>query len=222
MRYRISQEILLSKEEVGLGSEGNSFVVKEKTLPENRDEGEMLEKVISISRPGTMKDISLFRPEASQYSVWLDGKRYFSETRFDEKKKGNDCENALSLRNSGQAHERFPFPEGTGVFCYFLQVIECANYTGFIKKAIEKKAGQMNFHLIWEGHPYIGQQYLVPDELFTRARLSFDGGMAGEEHRFSLAFGDQMLFYFVNNDGQMTRKLWISEGLSFLMRNGDE
>ena len=98
-------------------------------------------------------------------------------------------------------------------------MIECAGHTGFIEKAIGQKAGRMRFHLIWEGYPYVGEQYLIPDGPIVQAELSYDGEFEGKEHRFALSFGDQVIFYFVGPKGKMSRKLWVAQGLTLLKKD---
>ena len=206
------------KRESGLSSQKKSFVVKESILPRGGDPNKVLEKVVAISKLGQIDKLPLFRPEAAQYSVWFDGKKYFSETKIDEEKKVMRVK-LVSSEKQWSGTRTFPFPQGTGVFCYFLQVIECAGHTGFIKEAIRRKKGQMTFHVIWEGYPYIQEQYLnIPDELFSEARLSYDEGGLDGDHRFSLDIAGQTIFYFVDKAGHMTRKLWISQGYSLLMK----
>ena len=206
------------KREAGLGSQKQSFVVKESILPEGEGPEQALEKVVAISKLDQRNQISLFRPTVAQYSVWFDGKKYFSETKVDEDKKVMRVK-LISSEKQWSGTREFPLPKSPGLFCYFLQIIECANYTGFIREAIRRETGQMNFHVIWEGYPYFQEQYLdVPDEPFSEARLSYDSTTTKGEHRFSLDIAGQVIFYFVDDAGYMTRKLWISQGYSLLMK----
>ena len=203
------------KKETGLDQNKKLFVTKEQILPEDNDENKVLEKVISMSKPGKIKDIPLFRPESSQYTVWFDGKKYFSQTKIDEKHKELTVQ-LISPEKQWMGLKKFSFPVDSLHFCYFLQVIECMNYTGFIQKAIKHQAQEMSFYLVWEGYPYIQEQYLIPDGPFVQAKLTYEEKISDKEHRFSLSFGNQVLFYFVDNIGQTTRKIWISQGLGLL------
>ncbi len=221
--YSYKAEYLLSdksgnyvvKRENGLDQNKKFFVTKEQILPKNKDEDSALEKVISMSKPGKIKGVPLFRPESSQYTVWFDGKKYFSQTKIDEVRKELVIK-LISPEDQWMGLKRFSFPVGSPYFCYFLQVIECINYTGFIEKAIKQKAQEMSFYLIWEGYPYIQEQYLIPDGPFGSAKLAYEEKISDDEHRFSLSFGNQVLFYFVNNIGQITRKIWIAQGYGLL------
>ena len=204
--------------ESGREEKNRSFVIKEKIVPEKGDKNHPLEKAIVFSDIGTLGGRPVFRPKASQYAVWFEGEKHLSETKLNSEEKSMTVK--FSSQNGGRANTReIPFPQGNGLFCYFLQVIECAGHTGFIEKAMEKKTGQMNFHIIWEGYPFVGEQYPIPEELFSEAKLSYDGMMMEGGYRFSLETAGQTLFYFVNNEGQMTRKLWISQGYSLLKKD---
>ena len=201
--------------EVGLDKNKKFFVTKEQILPPNKNQKKVLEKVISMSKPGTFKGRPLLRPETSQYTVWFDGEKYFSQTRIDEDNKEMIVK-LISPEKQWTGSKKVSFPERENHFCYFLQIIECAHYTGFIKKATQKKSKEMKLHIIWEGHPYIHEQYLIAENLFTPAILTYEEKVSDEEHRFSLSFDNQILLYFVSNLGQLTRKIWISQGYGLL------
>ena len=206
------------KRDIGFAKEGKSFVVKEK-INSNDGESKPLEKLISISKAGKVKGIGLLRPEVSQYTVWFSGKKYFSESRLNKKNRSMIVK-LISPEEQWSGEREFKFPDSKGYYCYFSQVVECASYSGFLQKAMNTESGVMNFHIIWEGYPYIQEQYLnMPDEFFSKAQLSYDGKNKLGEYRFSLSFGSQVIFYFVDKKGRMIKRLWIAQGYSLIKQN---
>ncbi|PJB54401.1 MAG: hypothetical protein CO099_01815, partial [Bdellovibrio sp. CG_4_9_14_3_um_filter_39_7] len=53
-------------------------------------EGKVLEQAVIFSNPGRVKEVSLSRPEISQYTVWFEGKKYFTEIKLNPKSKTLD------------------------------------------------------------------------------------------------------------------------------------
>ena len=107
------------------------------------------------------------------------------------------------------------FPKMTGVFCYFSQILECANLSGFIDEATKRQAGSMKVLIIWEGFPYIHEQYLnIPKEVFLNATFAYDGKNQNNERRFTLKFAGQSIFYFVDKKNRLLKMFWVSQGLS--------
>jgi hypothetical protein len=196
----------------GLNSQ-KQLVLKQKTAQMTDDK--IIEQSIVISTPGTLKKtVPLLRPFRSQYSIWFEGKKYFTETRLDPGKRGIVLK--LISPDKDWNGERFvELPKGTGAFCYFTQLIECVRFSTFIDQAIEKTSGEMNLHIIWEGYPFFQQQYPdMSEELVSAATFSYDGKNENGEHRFSLKFQGQSIFYLLDDKLSLTKMLWVSQGLS--------
>lgn len=199
--------------ESGRLGQNNKFAVRQKIMSFERDQ-QILEQLISISQTGRLKNLFVLRPEKSQYTVWFDGQRYFSELTVDVENKSLVIE-MQSPEDKWNGRKEVAFPTGTGVYCFYSQVIECAAFTGFINKAIQEKAGEMNFHLIWDGYPYIMEQYIgIPEQVFSPATLSYDGVTDDGEQRFLLRFYGETIFFMVNKNGKYDKQLWVSQGLS--------
>lgn len=196
----------------------NRYVVKQQIrLPDG--ERKVLEQSISFSQIGKLRgEIDILRPALSQYTVWFDGDRYFSELKTDVEKKSLVV-NMVSPEPEWNGERTIPFPDDNAVYCYFSQLIECAFITGFIEKAIDKRAGSMNMIILWEGYPFYMQQYPeIPQEPFTRAVLEFDGQTKDQGLRFSLRFSGQSIFYFVTKSGRYDRHFWVAQGLSVVRK----
>lgn len=204
--------------ESGRMADEPKYMVKEKMYVPGQKE-EVVEKLVSISTVGDVKGLRLLRPERSQYTVWFDGQKYFTELKIDIKNKKMLVEMESPEREWNGSQE-FNFPKGTGVYCFFSQVIECASITGFINKAIEAQAGTMRFHIVWAGYPYIMEQYLgIERNVFTKASLEYDGQTEDGDNRFMLRFAGETVFYIVNpSSGQFTKKMWVSQGVTQTLR----
>ena len=205
--------------ERGVRKSSNEFVVKREVYPEDRNKSKILEKSISISKIGNLKKtVKILRPHQSQYVVWFDGKKYSNEIKL------NTTTRKLELKldspeKQWQGKREFDLPNTNAVYCFFNQVIECAQVTGFISKAYEKGFGKMNFYVIWNGFPYFHEQYLnLEQSIFSKAVLEYDGqDKKTGELKFSLNTSGQAIFYILNDSFKLKKKFWISQGLSMLM-----
>ena len=181
-----------------------------------KDRNRIVEKSIALATLGTLKSVNILRPKISQYAVWFNKKRYFSELKWDNKTRSIVLR-MQSPEERWNGSKRIAVPKGTGVFCFFSMVMECAAATGFIKKAVSKGVGSMNFYVIWDGHPYIREQYQnLPEGIFSPAELAFEGAGEGGEQKFSLSVGGEAMFYFVRQKGILEKMFWVSQGMSMV------
>lgn len=200
-----------------------ALVTKERVLPPGGDgDGDgFLERTVAVAAAGTggPGDVPLLVPRFSQHTVWLEGGRHFVETRFAPDGRTMDARLASpEARWSGR--RSFPVPEGAGALCYVLQVVECAGYAGFVREAVRRGVGRMRLTLVWEGWPYVREQYQgLPEGPFGQAVLSYDGPAPDGGRRFSLDVGGQSILYVVDGDGKMTKRFWISQGSTLLIRD---
>ena len=198
--------------------EKNKKIVTKKQIFDLKNGGKkILEKSISISRRGRLKGrTTILRPEISQYTVWFEGKKYFSELKLNPKAKGLDVR-LISPEEQWNSIKTVSFPDRRGIYCFFEQVIECIRTTNFIHTAINKKAGKMKLFIIWNGHPYFQEQYEnIPNQVFSKAVFKYDGYTPSGEVRFTLQVAGQSIFYFLDNKKELIKKFWISQGLSMV------
>lgn len=201
--------------ESGLASDKKHIVSKYRVFSDDKPDRKVLEQSITFATPGLLKNsIKLMRPYKSQYKVWFDGKLYQSETSLDPKNKSLVVK-MKSPEKQWTGTRSFRFPGGNGLFCYFSQLVECVRYTGFIEKAMKVKAGKMNLHIIWDGFPYIQEQYLnIKNEPFAAAVLEYDGQTNEKDHRFSLSVSGNVLFYLFNDSYEYAKIFWPAQGYS--------
>lgn len=199
--------------ESGLSNGGKSVVSKYKVT--SSESNKVLEQAIIFSTPGVLKNkIRLLRPDKSQYKVWFDGKLYQSETIVDTGSRSLIVR-LKSPEKQWQGTQKHRFPGGNGVFCYFSQLVDCVHFTGFIQRAIKAKAGKMKFHVIWDGYPFIAEQYLnINDEPFASAVMEYDGKTREGEQRFSLNVAGSVIFYLFSEKYEYAKMLWPAQGFS--------
>jgi hypothetical protein len=199
------------------GRSQKRFVSKRQVLPFDDDKSKVLEQGIAISEIGVVgKNFKIMRPYKSQYSVWFDGKKYQSNITLNSKTRKLDVK-LKSPEKQWNGVQSFSFPDSKSIYCFFSQVLECAAITGYFSKVLEKKRGQMNFYIIWDGYPYFQEQYLnVPSTIFSKAQFNYDGRNKLGESRFSLKFGGQVLFYLLDKKNEFVKKFWITQGLSMV------
>lgn len=192
----------------------NNRIITKYQVKARDAEAKVLEQAVIFSNPGKVKDVSLSRPEISQYSVWFEGKKYFTEIKFNPKMKTLDFK-LESPEKQWNGTKSLPLPKNAILMCFLGQIMECAKQTGFIDKSIKAQTGTMNFYLIIEGYPYFQEQYLgIEDSPLISAQLTYDGTNQQREKRYSLNFSGQSIFYFLNEKQEMIKKFWVSQGLT--------
>ena len=200
----ISGDFILSRE-AGASASQKEFVVKGQLLADSQ----VVEQLISIS------DIEkkLLQPNTSQYTVWINKEKNFSEISQDK------VLNQLIIRlkspdpaNNGVKF--FTLPENAQNICFFSQIMECARYEGFIARATKEK-DSMEINLIWDGYPFFHKLLEnFPPKLYSPGKLVFSGKNKNGDKRFILRIeGDEILFELDSKD-KLLRRVWISKGIT--------
>lgn len=203
--------------DTGYIKKSNDLFVKSRITTADDDGGKpkVLEQLIVVSNPGVLgKKVKALRPKVSQYVVWLEGQKFFSELKVNIKEQKLDV-TMKSNEPDWNGKKSFDFPKGTGVFCFFSQLYECVGITGFFEKASTSEGGEMNFHIIWEGYPYFSEQYTdISSQPFSRANFKYDGKNPQGEMRFTLTVDNQSIFYFLDKNKEFSKMFWVAQGLS--------
>jgi hypothetical protein len=175
-----------------------------------------LEKSIMVSQMGSIKEnnkrVMVMRPFASEFTVWLEGKRYDSKMRLDAQSKSILVE-LNSPEEKWKGKSSIPVPKGKQ-FCFFSQIPDCLYHNSLLTKAKESAGGDMSFYVVWEGYPYIQDQFSgIGAKLFSPATLKFDG-----EHKSMLHFlvevDGQNIVYHFSKSFDLVRMFWIAQGVS--------
>ncbi|MFA6236994.1 MAG: hypothetical protein WC635_06670 [Bacteriovorax sp.] len=203
----------------GFNKKENTLVTKRSLEMIDKENDNILEQTIVLSDIGSIKKKrTILRPKLSQYSVWFEGKKYFSELKLNTQKKSIEVK-MVSPEAQWNGTKLFKLPNTKALYCFFSQVIECAKTAGFISKAIQKESGSMNFYVIWEGYPYLNETFSdFPLELFSKAQLEYDGKIKEQEKRFNLKVAGQSIFFIVDENKQMKKMFWVSQGISMVSK----
>jgi hypothetical protein len=196
----------------------NKIQLRQKLLGQTSDK-KPLEKSITISQVGVIKTkkgktLSI-RPFISQFSIWFEKKKYFSQFKLNKKEKKLD----LILRSPEAKWNRTESlsVESGKIFCWFSQIPECLRRANLLVRERRKK---INFIVIWESFPYYTEQYQnVPSEVFSRAVVYFDGYFE-RNLKFNVRIGDQTLIYHFSEDNEFEKLFWISQGISMTKDRG--
>lgn len=217
--YTDKNGAFLVKLSSGFNKKENTFFTKKTLEVPNKETDNILEQSIVLSDMGALKKKQpILRPKISQYTVWFEGKKYFSELKLNPGKKAIDVK-MISPESQWNGTKQVKLPNTKALYCFFSQLIECAKTAGFITQAISKETGTMNLYIIWEGYPYLNETFSdFPAELFSRAQLEYDGKSSGDERRFNLKVAGQSIFFSVDKKEQMKKMFWVSQGISMVSK----
>jgi hypothetical protein len=202
--------------ESSLGKKGKTYVTKRSMELLGNQKEKILEKSIVLADLGTVKKLPILRPRKSQYSVWFDGKKYFSELNIVPSKKAIDVR-MVSPEKQWSGNKLIPFPNTKAIPCFFSQIIECADLTGFINASSKKEEGSMGLLVVWEGYPYLNETFSdFPNDLFSDAELIYDGKTKDAERKFNLKVAGQSIVFVINDKNKMTKMFWVTQGISMV------
>lgn len=200
----------------GFSSKNNTYFTKRSLEIPEKETDNLLETSVTFSELGSVNRKTILRPKLSQYNVWFDGKKYFSEMKINTAKKAMDVR-MVSPESQWNGTKQVKFPSAKANYCFFAQVIDCARATGFLSEASKKEEGTLNFYVVWEGYPYLNETFInVPSQLFSKAQLEYDGVTNDNELRFNLKVAGQSIFYVVDDKLQLKKMFWVSQGISMV------
>lgn len=176
---------------------------------------EQLEKTVSVSTLGMIKTkngkLMGSLPFASQYEVWLEGKRHFVQLKTQKESKSLIA--TYDPAYDGKKTQKFLFPSAN-LFCFFSQIPECIKRVGFIEQAAGKNIGSLSFYIIWDQFPYMNDLYGGNLQLpFENARFSYNAEVDGE-YKFVLETSRFIMFYHFDKSYEFQKFFWVANGLS--------
>ena len=202
----------------GFNKKENTFYTKRSLEIPNKETENALEQVVALANIGKINESkTILRPKLSQYNIWFEGKKFFTELKLNSSSKTIDIK-MISPEKQWNGKKQIKLPNTKALYCFFSQVMECAKAIGFLSEAIKQDVGTMNFYIIWEGYPYLSETFSdFPNELLSQAQLEYDGKTKNsEERRFNLKVGGQSIFYIVDKNEQMKKMFWVSQGISMV------
>lgn len=205
------------RREIGLNKAQKYYYYKGLIANDENSFDKFLEKNVIISDIGRIKSSQGFhnvmRPKLSQHTVYLDGKKYFSQIKIDKKNRSLDV---YIVRPKGLSSglKKIKFPETKGVFCFYNQLTECLKFSGILKQVNNSKS-KKNFYIIWDNYPFFeGNQSLGQPEVFSKAKVWEKESEDKNSLNFVVEVGSTLLDIYLDKEGNLEKKLWAAEGIT--------
>ena len=155
----------------------------------------------------------------SQYTVWFEGKKYFSELKIIPSKKVVELK-MQSPESNWNGTKQIKFPSTKTMSCFFSQIVDCVKISGFLELAAKKKKNKMSLYVIWEGYPYLNETYSdFPSELFSKAEIEYDGSTKNNEKKFNLSVAGQSIFFVLDEKNIFKKMFWVSQGITMVEKS---
>lgn len=205
--YKLIRESKLLKQKIG---------TRIQLIDTKGSRQKVVEKSVLISQIGSIKAaqkrLITVRPSASEFTVWLEGKKYFSSMKLDPKKKAMRV-TLDSPEEKWKGTSWVKFPSGK-YFCFYNQLPECLYHNYLLILSKENQDQKFDFTLVWDGFPYIQDQLTrVGKNLFASASVKFDGEKKGL-FRYIVEVEGQMILFQLTKSFDLVKVAWISQGIT--------
>ena len=177
----------------------------------------LLEKTFALSAVGSVKvkngRATAVRPELAQHTVWLEGKRYFTQLKLNTKRR--ILEVVLeSPEERWQGRKEVKIPSGR-IFCFYSQLPECLVMSGLLTGA-EQSRRRLGFIMVWDSWPYHREHFNgLKDSPFANATVSF-GGEKKKELGYNIDVAGQVISMQFTKAQSFVRMFWATQGISLL------
>ncbi len=177
-----------------------------------------LEKSIVVSEKGSVKingkSQIVMRPLMSQYTVWLEGKKHFTQLKTLIKEKSLEI-TMDSPEAKWKGRKIIKFPGGVN-FCYFSQLAECLTHTGILGRLIVKPHQKVPLTVIWDNYPYLLDQLTnIENNVFGRAEVYLDEDEKNL-YRIALDITGQTVFYHFTRNWELEKMSWVAQGITLM------
>lgn len=194
------------------------IVTRHQLLSSTGSSAKVLEKTILVSQVGSVKArksrLLTVRPLASEFTVWLEGKKYTSRMKLNTKNKSMTV-TLDSPEVKWQETSEVKFPKGQ-YFCFYNQIPECLYHNSLLVQASENRNNKYDFFMVWDGYPYIQDQLTrVGQRLFAPASIKFDGEIQGQ-FRYSVEVEGQLILYHFTRSFDLVKVAWIAQGITIV------
>ena len=198
-------------------------ITRSQLVSVNSGAKKVLEKSIVVSQLGSIKSkksrLVTLRPQASEFTVWLEGKRYFSRMQINPKNKSMRL-TLDSPESKWKGTSEIPFPKGQ-FFCFFSQIPECLYHNNLLISAYNNQKRKIDFYVVWDSFPYVQDQLTnVGNSLFASASIKFDGEIR-KTFRYTVEVEGQVIIYIFSRSFDLLKMSWITQGIS-LVPPGEE
>ena len=191
-----------------------------KLIDPDKKDNEVMEKVISVSDVGSLKSRKIkrnvLRPNISQFTTWLEGKRYFSQIKVLPKSR-ELLINLESPEAKWTGESKVALPRSLSMYCFYTQIAECLKFSNVLFELKKNPNSSIKFGIIWESYPYMSEQWEnFPTEAVTAARVVYDGDAENGDSRFNVEFNGQVAYYHFDKKFELRKFLWVAQGISIL------
>ena len=186
------------------------------------DRAKLFEKSIMLSQPGSIatkgkKRTNTFRPLASDYEVWLDGKLQRSSLRMDLKAKSMKA--TVFRAGAEKKTQTIKFPRHQQ-FCFYNQIPECLAYNGILATVLSTPQAR-EIIVVWDNWPYHQEMLTgVNSDLFSQAVVRYEG-KDKDGYRVTVDISGQLILYHFNEANEFKKMAWVSQGISLTPHGQD-
>jgi hypothetical protein len=176
----------------------------------------ILEKSITVSQIGSIKNkrsrLLTVRPLASEFVVWLEGKKYSSKMKINTATRSMKVTlESPETKWNGTSEIKFPKAK---FFCFYNQIPECLYHNNLLALANEQEPKAFDFYVVWDSYPYIQDQLTrVGQSLFAPASVKFDG-VIKNHFRYIVEIEGQTLFYQFTKSFDLVKVAWVNQGIT--------
>jgi len=196
----------------------NKLVTRQKISPAKARKS--VEKSIVVSNLGTIQDgnkrLLVLMPFASEFEVWLEGKKLSSRMRIDTKEKSMNLESeGLGPDHQWYGSKSIKFPNSK-YFCFYGQIPECLFQMGFLQQMKSFPDYKKEFIVIWDSFPFTQELYTgVGKNLFSLAEIKF---LKEERNRlvYEVDLDGQLVLYYFSKSYDLAKIIWIAQGVTIL------
>lgn len=191
-----------------------------KLIDPDKKENEVMEKIISVSEVGSIKNRktkrNILRPNISQFTTWLEGKRYFSQIKVLSKSRELII-NLESPEAKWTGESKVSLPRSLSMYCFYTQIAECLKFSNVLFELKKNPNSSMKFGIIWESYPYMTEQWEnFPAEAVTAARVVYDGDAENGDSKYNVEFNGQVAYFHFDKKFELRKFLWVAQGISIL------
>jgi hypothetical protein len=192
------------------------LVTRNQMVDKTGSGAKILEKSVLLSRVGSIQikgsRLLTVRPEASEYTVWIEGKKYFSRMQINSTRKSMTL-TLDSPEPKWKGTSEIPFPRGK-YFCFFNQIPECLYHNYLLSNSKNADGKKMDFFVVWDNYPYISDLLTaVGSKLFAPASVKFDGEI-NHLFRYIVEIENQVILYQFSRSFDLVKVAWISQGIT--------
>lgn len=199
-----------------------NLVTRTQILASEGNGNKLLEKTIAVSQLGSVKGkksrVLVVRPKASEFSVWLEGTKYFSKQSINPTKKTMTI--MFDSPDQGKSREDVAFPKGK-FFCFYTQLQDCLYHNQLLGLSADAKNQRFPFFIVWESYPFTQEQFSgVGKTLFSSASLKFDGEVKNL-YRYIIEVEGQIIMYEFTKSFDFVKMAWVSQGITVVPPDQD-